>query len=84
MMRMEKRGIEPSDVRNCIMTGEIIEQYPTDYPYPSCLILGSKIFGNLIHVVIGCGEGYLWLVTAYYPDPASWSDDMRQRREKRQ
>ena len=25
------------------MNGEIIEQYPDDYPYPSCLILGVSI-----------------------------------------
>lgn len=39
--RLEQRGIFLKEVMNCIMTGEIIEQYPDDYPYPSCLTLGN-------------------------------------------
>ena len=35
--RLEQRGIFLKDVISCIMNGEIIEQYPDDYPYPSCL-----------------------------------------------
>ena len=30
-----KRGISLSDVRVAIASGEIIEQYPDDYPHPS-------------------------------------------------
>ena len=41
--RLEQRGIFLKDVMACIMNGEIIEQYPDDYPYPSCLILGMSI-----------------------------------------
>ena len=39
--RLEQRGISLKEVMDCIMTGEIIEQYPDDYPYPSCLTLGN-------------------------------------------
>jgi hypothetical protein len=39
--RLEQRRIFLKDVIACIMNGEIIEQYPDDYPYPSCLILSS-------------------------------------------
>lgn len=38
--RLEQRGIKMADIIACIQNGKIIEQYPTDYPYPSCLILG--------------------------------------------
>ena len=34
--RLEQRRIFLKDVIACIMNGEIIEQYPDDYPYPSC------------------------------------------------
>lgn len=30
--RLEQRGILIDDVISCIMTGEIIEEYPNDYP----------------------------------------------------
>ena len=38
--RFRERGIKIKDVRTAVYSGEIIEQYPDDYPYPSCLILG--------------------------------------------
>ncbi len=38
-VRIEKRGILIADVEYAIMNGEIIEEYPEDYPFPSCLIL---------------------------------------------
>ena len=45
--RLEQRGILLKDIIECIKNGEIIEQYPDDYPFPSCLILGiSCLLGN--------------------------------------
>jgi hypothetical protein len=81
MARLQERGINPSDVKNCIATGKVIEQYPDDYPYPSCLVLGNDRSKGALHVVVGVGESYLWLVTAYYPDPGKWSDDFSVRKE---
>lgn len=37
--RIQERNISRHDVMNCILTGEIIENYPQDYPHPSCLSL---------------------------------------------
>ena len=36
--RMQERDISRRDVKNRIMQGEIIEDYPDDFPHPSCLI----------------------------------------------
>jgi len=80
--RLQERGIEPSDIKNCIATGRIIEDYPNDYPYPSCLVLGAAVNEKMIHTVVGVGEGYLWLITAYYPDPLKWNDDFSVRKEQ--
>ena len=41
--RMQERDISRADVKNCILNGEIIEDYPNDFPYPSCLIFGYTI-----------------------------------------
>lgn len=38
--RCKQRGIRPIQIRNAVISGEIIEDYPEDYPFPSCLILG--------------------------------------------
>ena len=82
LTRLQQRDIQPSDVRNCIRIGKIIEQYPTDYPYPSCLVLGRDTKQNALHVVVGVGEGFLWLVTAYHPDPDEWENDYATRKER--
>lgn len=73
--RMMERGIELTEIKQAIATGEIIEDYPDDYPYPSALILGCGL-----HVVAGIGDGKLWLITAYRPDPSQWDDDLKKRR----
>ena len=79
--RCIKRGIKYSDIKNCLMSGEIIEHYPDDYPYPSCLILGVTIGSEKLHVVVGLSEDRIWIVTAYYPDPERWALDFRKRKE---
>lgn len=79
--RLEQRGISLLDIINCIQTGEIIEQYPTDYPYPSCLVLGISLNQQTLHVVVAKNDDMLWIVTAYYPDIAKWSPDFRVRKE---
>ena len=84
LARLQERGIEPSDIKNCITTGRIIEQYPDDYPFPSCLVLGAAMAGKALHVVIGLGQGFLWLITAYYPDPLKWNENFSIRKEHKE
>lgn len=79
--RLEQRGIRLREVMNCIMTGEIIEQYPDDYPYPSCLTLGNQNTAKPLHTVIGTDGCHLWIVTAYYPSADKWMDDLKTRKE---
>ena len=79
--RLEQRGIFLSDVIACIMNGEIIEQYPDDYPYPSCLILGSSLGNKFLHVVIGHQETEMFLITAYFPSCDKWKNDFKTRKE---
>jgi len=78
--RIFQRGISADDVKNVLVSGEIIEQYPSDYPFPSCLILGRTEAEKALHVVCGSNGAELWLITAYFPDSAEWSEDYRQRR----
>jgi hypothetical protein len=80
--RLEQRNIKIDDVISCIQSGKIIEQYPDDYPYPSCLILGISLNDSYLHVVVGSNLEILWIVTAYYPDPEKWEDDLATRKEK--
>lgn len=76
-VRMHERGIKYDEVKEAILTGEIIEDYPEDFPYPSCLILSRSI---MLHVVAGVGEGRLWIITAYRPAPDRWEADFKTRK----
>lgn len=78
--RFRQRGIRTSDIENAIKTGEIIEEYPNDYPYPSCLILGLSVKNQLIHLVCGVGEDFLYIITTYFPDPNKWEEGFKIRK----
>ena len=82
LKRMQARGITIADVKNCIMHGEIIEEYPDDYPYPSALIFGHAIGSKIIHVVCGLDEEALYLITAYEPTTEKFMDDLKTRRQR--
>ncbi len=57
-----------------VLQGEIIEDYPTDKPYPSCLIYGQSFGGNPIHSVWAYNAQTKWavLITTYRPSPERW------------
>ena len=78
LTRIRQRKIRLEDIKFAIANGEIIEQYPVDYPFPSCLINGEDI-----HVVCSIGEERLYIITAYRPTPERWEDEGRKRKEKR-
>ena len=81
IIRLFQRNITQSDVEYAILSGEIIEEYERDYPYPSCLVYGINLNKEVIHIVCGLSEDELWIVTAYYPDITEWENDMKTRRE---
>lgn len=80
-IRMVERGITLADVVSCVTNGEIIEQYETDKPLPSCLVLGMEIKGRYIHIVVSHDEEFIYLITAYYPDDQQWNSDFKTRRK---
>lgn len=79
--RIQERGISRVDVINCLENGEIIEDYPTDYPHPSCLVFGYTIQGKIIHVVAGCDQENVYVITAYFPNVEKFEADMKTRKE---
>ena len=78
LTRMRQRKIRIEDIKSAIINGEIIEQYPTDYPFPSCLINGENI-----HIVCGLGNEQLYIITAYRPAPERWEAGGKKRKETR-
>jgi len=59
-----------------IANGEVIERYPEDKPYPSCLIYSRLGNGDPIHTVWAFNPttNASVLITTYRPDPRRWID----------
>lgn len=80
--RLVERGISVDDIIQCIDTGEIIKQYEDDKPFPSCLILGAAVDEEYIHVVVSHDSEWIYLITAYHPDPNIWEPDFKTKKER--
>ena len=80
--RMLERGVSRRDVMDVLLTGEIIEEYPTDYPCPSVLMLG-KPHDIPLHVVAAFDDELetIYIITAYCPDVLHFLDDYKTRRK---
>ena len=78
--RFRQRGIKIKDIRNAVKTGEIIEQYPDDYPYPSCLLMGMSVKAQPLHVVMSDEGNASRIITAYFPDADKWESDLKTRK----
>ena len=79
--RLIERDISVENIKSAIKTGEIIEQYENDYPFPSCLLLGETEQNKYIHVVASIDSEFLYIITAYYPDENEWEIDLKTRKE---
>ena len=84
IVRLE-RGILIAELEQALLNGEIIERYPNDQPYPSCLVLGWLIWGDPLHVVCSRGniEPALRIVTLYEPDDALWESNYKTRKVRK-
>ena len=82
IQRCRERRIKYEDIKYCIMNGEIIENYPNDYPFPSALVLGFLVNSKHLHIVVGLTDDSIWIITAYYPDLSKWKKDFKTRKEQ--
>lgn len=81
-MKNEELGkIFEHEVYEAVCTGEVIEEYPDDRPYPSVLIYGRTINDRPLHVVCACNniEKLVIMVTVYQPKSELWVDYKRRK-----
>lgn len=73
--------IRRQEVDDAIAGGKVIESYPDDEPYPSCLIYGRTSNNRPLHVVCAyAGDSDVTvIVTVYQPDPGKWMDFQRRK-----
>jgi hypothetical protein len=74
--------ISLTEALETISNGEILEKYPDDKPYPSCLIFSRLRTGEPIHTVWAFNEvtKASVLITTYRPDPRRWINGKIRRR----
>ena len=70
--RASTRGIDPIEIKEALLSGKIIEDYPEDKRGHSCLVQGKTLTGRDIHAVCGKSYDILWIITVYEPDPREW------------
>ena len=78
--RMQERDISRVDIKKCLENGEIIEDYPNDYPYLSCLVFGYTVNNKIIHVVVGSDGEYIYIITVYFPNTVKFENDLKTRK----
>jgi len=78
-MSSEEDNISENELIEVILNGEIIEDYPDDRPFPSCLVFGKTKKGRPIHIVCAYSEDddITVVITTYEPDPSRWIDYKR-------
>ena len=78
---MFERRVSAKKVQDVLQTGEIIEDYSSEMPEPSRLILGFQ-GQRPFHVVTSenLQANEITIVTVYLPDPNKWNKDSKSRR----
>lgn len=77
---MFEREVSEGDVREALTSGERIEDYPDDRPYPSYLVLG-RAGTRPLHVIAADNDEdrETIVITVYEPDPERWDTELRRR-----
>lgn len=80
--RMLERGISRQQVKQAVAQGEVVEQYPDDYPIPSLLMAVMK--PEPLHVVLAWDEhrSQCHIITAYRPNLEHFETDLVTRRKR--
>jgi len=81
VQRMFERNVSAKKVREGLEMGETIENYSSEMPEPSRLILGFQ-GKRPFHVVTSENSetNETTIITVYIPDPNKWNKDFRSRR----
>lgn len=81
VQRMFEREISAKKVRQALEAGETIEDYTSEMPEPSRLILGFQ-GKRPFHVVTSENPetNETTVITVYIPDPEKWNKDFRSRK----
>ena len=79
VQRMFERRVSLEKVRKALEAADVIEDYSTEMPEPSRLLLGFD-GKRPFHVVTSEPPEWTMVITVYLPDANKWRSDFRTRR----
>ena len=81
VQRMFERNVAVRNVAQALQSGEIVEDYSSEMPEPSRLVLGFQ-GKRPFHVVTSenAERNETTIITVYLPDRRKWTKDFRSRR----
>ena len=81
VLRMFERGISKNEIVEIVESGETIEEYSDDYPYPSSLLF-KIVNGKPVHIIVAHNksENQKIIVTVYIPDSSNFESDFKTRK----
>ena len=81
VQRMFERNISVKKVSQALQSGETIEDYSSEMPEPSRLMLGFQ-GKRPFHVVASehPETNQITIITVYLPDPNKWNKDFKSRK----
>ena len=82
-MNAEDEMISISEVKEVVLSGDIIEDYHDDKRRHSCLMFGFPRTKRPVHAVCLPREEFLWIITAYIPKEGKWEKDFKTRKRRR-
>ena len=82
LARFLEREISRSEILNAVMRGEIIDTYPADRPYPSCLLFHNDELPVHVVAAVDPATSIGHVITAYRPDLGHFEADLKTRRIK--
>ena len=81
LQRMFERNISAKKVSQALQSGETIEDYSSEMPEPSQLVLGFQ-GKRPFHMVTSENPetNEITIITVYIPDPDKWNKDFKSRK----
>jgi len=73
LRRAAERNNAEQEIRQAAESMYIIEDYPEDKYFPSCLVLGFTFNKRPLHIQVSCADtDMVRIITLYEPDPQEW------------
>ncbi len=80
LIRMVERNISRGEIAEAGANAVIIEDYPHDKYFPSCLLLGYTDEARVLHIQVSrMPSDKIRIITIYEPDISEWSDFSKRR-----